>query len=591
MAIIDRIDGELLSPSISKAALAWAERGVAVLAVHGISDGACDCGNPKCRSPGKHPIGKEFPRGHKSATTDQAKIRRVFRRCPNANLAIVPPPDHLVVDVDGEIGKENFAKLGLPETAYQTTGRGRHYHFHLKDGWPDKPPRIEGIDFKTASNGYAVVAPSTHISGKPRKWSRRHREVSEISVSELGSSKRKTIDMAGDKLTARAGSRNNTLASFAGLLRYRGLTGAALSRVLDRLNAEICEPPLESDEVRKIANSIDSYPSGADDAFMSLANVEEEEVQFLIYPYLVKGAVNVLDGDMGEGKSTFTAGVTSAVTTGRPPPFLSSIEQGDVLVLSAEDDAARALKPRMVKFGADVTRIRFQKKAFTLDDSGMALLRLECEQHRPLLIVIDPVIAYMGEDIDGNSANDTMRFIVKLDYLAREFDCCILLVRHFRKAKSDTPMHRGIGSIALSARVRSALMLGRHPDDENLRLVAHSKHNYSKKGPSLVFELRGDDSGRPPDLIWHDVDPDLNEYDIAVGHSSRGRPDKEREFARDFLLGILSGGPVLKSKVDAMARAKSIADMTLRRAAEELKIVKGKDGRKSTWALPPTEER
>jgi hypothetical protein len=269
---------------------------------------------------------------------------------------------------------------------------------------------------------------------------------------------------------------------------------------------------------------------------------------------------------------------------------MSAIEQGDVLVLSAEDDAARALKPRMLKFGANVDRIRFQNKPFTLDDNGMALLRQECEQHRPLLIIIDPIIAFMAADIDGNSANDTMRFIVMLDYLAREFDCCILLVRHFRKAKSDTPMHRGVGSIAISARVRSGLMLGIHPDDDNLRLVAHSKHNYSKKGPSLIFELRGDDSGRPPDLVWHDVDPSLNEYDIAEGHGARGRPDKERDFAKEFLISTLAKGPVLKSRIVAMASAKSISEMTLRRAAEELKIVKGKDGRKSTWALPANDK-
>ena len=196
------------------------------------------------------------------------------------------------------------------------------------------------------------------------------------------------------------------------------------------------------------------------------------------------------------------------------------------------------------------------------------------------------MIAYMAEDIDGNSANDTMRFIVKLDYLAREFDCCILLVRHFRKAKSDNPMHRGIGSIAVSARVRSGLMLGIHPHDDNLRIVAHSKHNYSRKGPSLVFELRGDDSGRPPDLVWHHVDPIPTEYDLVEGHGTRGRPDKERDFARDFLKALLAGGPVLKSRIDRMASAKSISQMTLRRAAEELKVVKGKDGRNSTWAAP-----
>lgn len=585
MTIIDRIDGDLLSSSTLEAALEWTSRNVKILAIHGITDGECDCGNPRCQSPGKHPIGREFPNGHKSATTNPVKIRRVFKKHLNANLAMVPPPGHLIVDVDGEVGKENFEKLGLPPTAYQFTGGGRHHHFRVNGELPEKFPKIDGIDFKT-DKGYALVSPSRHRSGKQYRWSRRYTEVAEISPDDIVSKTRKTIHIPASKTKVLPGSRNNTLASYAGFLRFRGLLGAPLARVLATVNREICKPPLDDDEVRKIARSIDNYPSGADEAFMSLADIQEEEVQFLLPPYLVKGAVNVLDGNMGEGKSTLTAALAAAVTTGRPPPFMQSIEQGDVLVLSAEDDPARALKPRMVKFGADVKRIRFQNAPFTLDDNGMGLLRQECEQHQPLLIIIDPVIAYMGEDVDGNSANDTMQFMVKLDYLAREFDCCVLLVRHFRKAKSDTPMHQGIGSVAVSARVRSGLMLGPHPDDPKLRLVAHSKHNYSGKGPSLVFELRGDDSGRPPELIWHDVAPDLDEYDIVQGHGARGRPDKERDFAKNFLQRLLAEGPVLKSKIDTMAKAKSITDMTLRRAAEGLGVVKGKDGRKSTWALP-----
>src|SRR5690606_15985507 len=292
------------------------------------------------------------------------------------------------------------------------------------------------------------------------------------------------------------------------------------------------------------------------DAFLSLADIEEEEVQFLAYPYLVRGAANLLDGHMGQGKSTFTAALAAAVTTGKPQPFLKEIEQGDVLFLSAEDDAARALKPRLIANGADVSRIRFQNQPFTLDDKGMFLLRQEMERHRPALAVIDPVIAYMDSEIDGNSANDTMRFIVKLDYLAREFDNCLLLVRHFRKAKTDTPMHRGVGSIALAARVRSALMLGTHPEDGDLRLLAHAKANYSEKGPTIVFELASTGERKPAKVIWHDSRPDLDEYDIVdKPEGQRGRPSAERDFAKDFLRQALSAGPVEKRKLEQFLRS------------------------------------
>jgi len=102
-----------------------------------------------------------------------------------------------------------------------------------------------------------------------------------------------------------------------------------------------------------------------------VVDIEEEDVQDLAYPYLVRGAANLLDDHMGQGKSTFTAALAAAVTTtGKPPPFLTEIEQGDVLYLSAEDDAAPELKPRLIVTGTDVSRIRFRTSPSPLMTRG-----------------------------------------------------------------------------------------------------------------------------------------------------------------------------------------------------------------------------
>src|SRR4051812_45892559 len=49
------------------AALRYARRGWYVHPVHSIKGGNCTCGNPKCKSPGKHP---RTPHGVKDATRD-----------------------------------------------------------------------------------------------------------------------------------------------------------------------------------------------------------------------------------------------------------------------------------------------------------------------------------------------------------------------------------------------------------------------------------------------------------------------------------------------------------------------------------------
>ncbi|MDH4415150.1 MAG: bifunctional DNA primase/polymerase [Rhizobium sp.] len=587
-----RIDGDLLSSSRLEAACAWIDAGAKIVALHGIAaNGRCECGNASCQSPGKHPITAEFRNGHKSATDSKQKITRVLKSHPNANLGVVLPENILVLDVDGPKGRKTYETLNLPNTATVRTGRGTHHYFRIDRPLPKKKMRLEGIDIKDGKSGYIVVPPSRHHSGK--QYHMKLGNVGKIArlpptfldILKPKQSRTASFEMPG---SVTKGGRNNALTSYAGYFRFKGLSGSALERVLATVNRVICSPPLDDEEVADIARSVSNYEAGFENAFGSLADVEEQEVQFLAYPYIVKGATTVLDGNMGQGKSTFTAALAAAVTTGKPPPFLTTIEEGGVLFLSAEDDPARVLKPRLVENGADISKVRYQEKVFSLDTNGMMMLRQEIEAHRPALVVIDPIIAYMDADTDGNKANDTMRFMVELDLIAREYDVSILIVRHLRKAKADNAMHQGIGSIAISARVRSGLILGIHPHDPTKRAIAHAKANYSEKGPTLVFELRSQEKGRPPVVIWHDADPDLSEDDLlAKPPGTIGRPSEERDFAKDFLRETLSKGPVEKNKLDQMASTRSITPETLRRAADDMNIVKrrGKSGR-SMWSLP-----
>src|SRR5690606_11008774 len=109
-----------------------------------------------------------------------------------------------------------------------------------------------------------------------------------------------------------------------------------------------------------------------------------------------------------------------------------------------------------------------------------------------------------------------------------------------------------------------------------------------KKAPSLVFELRDDEEDRPPSLIWHEPRPDLDEHDTVEGRDGPGRPDTHRAFAKEFLLRVLANGPMLKVDIDVQASRKSISEITLRRAADDLGVLRVKQGRKSEWQLPAT---
>jgi predicted PilT family ATPase len=123
------------------------------------------------------------------------------------------------------------------------------------------------------------------------------------------------------------------------------LADAQLKRVLERINGAVCEPPLDDAEVAHICRSIGKYPTDHEEAFGDLADVVEQELKWLAYPYLVWGAVNVIEGNPGDGKSTFVVALAAAVSSRSRLPWLNELESGRVLVLSAEDDPACVLKP------------------------------------------------------------------------------------------------------------------------------------------------------------------------------------------------------------------------------------------------------
>ncbi len=153
---------------IKNHALAYAQRGWSVLPLYGVEGGICQCGNPDCKSPGKHPTGHN---GVKSATRDKGGINLTFRDGNNLGIATGAPSKIWVLDIDGPTGEASLLDLqgrhgDLPATLEHRTGRGRHLIFDLAgEKIKNSVKRLgDGLDVR-GDGGYIVAAPSLHISG------------------------------------------------------------------------------------------------------------------------------------------------------------------------------------------------------------------------------------------------------------------------------------------------------------------------------------------------------------------------------------------------------------------------------------------
>src|SRR5262249_2303692 len=83
-------------------------------------------------------------------------------------------------------------------------------------------------------------------------------------------------------------------------------------------------------------------------------------IDWLWEDHLARGSLEIMTGLPGEGKSQVQVQYVACVTTGRAwPNGKNGIERGSAIMLTAEDNLAQIVKPRLMAAGADCDRVRF----------------------------------------------------------------------------------------------------------------------------------------------------------------------------------------------------------------------------------------
>ena len=306
-----------------------------------------------------------------------------------------------------------------------------------------------------------------------------------------------------------------------------------------------------------------------------MSDVELTPVDWLWKPYLPFGKLSVLQGNPGEGKTYFAMHLAAACTNGKLLPNMERIEPFNVIYQTAEDGLGDTVKPRLIEAGADLDRV------LVIDDSEVQLTlsdeRIEKAiiENNAKLVIIDPIQAYLGADVDMNRANEVRPIFMRLGQVAQRTGCAILLIGHLNKAAGMQSLQRGLGSIDIAAAVRSVLFIGKLKHDPTMRILTHEKSSLAPPGVSLAFSL-GDEGG----FRW------VGEYDITADEMLSGiEPQRETKTqqAKDLICTLLAGGKqVLSEDIDKAALERGIPGRTVRDAKRELgdalksKIVEGR---------------
>ncbi len=314
--------------------------------------------------------------------------------------------------------------------------------------------------------------------------------------------------------------------------------------------------------------------------FQLIGEVQPRQAEYLLEPYLPKGMLTVLGGVSGVGK-TWLALYWAAWVSRR----FALEEQGAVYYFTQENDPAIVLRPRLEALGADMERIVIQRidgtsHALTLDDD-----RLEAAARAlpPRLVVFDPIQSYLGAGVEMNKANEVRPILDWLGRFAQRHGCAVVLVSHMSKpGPSNTDaLDRLLGSSDFRNAARSIVIVGRDPDEPEVRVFAHAKNSIGQPGPSRRYRVG--DAGVQMlgacDLTANDI--------IKVAGKGVGRPASSLAAATEALKELMGDkGWTSYDEVKKMCENKGIATTTVQRAKAEMHLKQMRRGHKAWWMMP-----
>lgn len=334
-----------------------------------------------------------------------------------------------------------------------------------------------------------------------------------------------------------------------------------------------------------------------------LSTVQSKPVSWLWPGRIALGKLTLIAGDPGLGKSLVTTTLAASVSKG----YLWPVDKtpapiGDVILLSAEDDPADTIKPRLEAIDADCKRIhilqmvRFveqgkeTQRLFSLGDDIEILEKILTSNSDCRLLIIDPVSAYLS-GADGNDNSDIRGLLAPLADLAARFGIAIVLVSHLNKSMGGRAIYRTMGSIAFTAAVRAAFVVVKDNDNPDRRLVLPTKNNIAKDTTGLAYSVVTGNNGQPV-VAWESEPVTTTAEEALLPAKGSGGEQTDTDWAVNFLEIELANGPVSAAVIMKGAKEVGVKDKPLRCAREELGVVTKKSGFDGgwLWSLPEPED-
>lgn len=340
-------------------------------------------------------------------------------------------------------------------------------------------------------------------------------------------------------------------------------------------------------------------PAAREVVLRPAASIEPCSPRFAFKGRVPLGLVTILAGREGLGKSSVTIELGAQGTRGELAGDLEG-EPFHVVYASGEDSPHTTLVPRLMAAGADLERVSILEVVDRLDGERVpGVLTLPEDLPRlaaavvaagARMLVLDPLVGYLGAEVNAHRDQDVRRVLAPLARLAADHDIAVLGIMHLNKGDTTDVLSRVSGSVGFTASARSVLAFARDPEDPQgesgpYRVLAHAKCNVGPLAPSLRARIE------PRKILDDHGDPLATSRVVILEETSQTARDlleqpanseerTARDEAADFLRAELADGPIPTPRLKTAAGDAGLSWRTVERAKSRVgaKAVKTSSG-------------
>lgn len=317
-----------------------------------------------------------------------------------------------------------------------------------------------------------------------------------------------------------------------------------------------------------------------------------------------RGKLSIVAGGPGLGKSFLALDAAARISRGAEWPEGGKAPRGTVVILTAEDALSDTVRPRLDAMGADAKKI-IALQAIKSGDGQERLPALKGDlpilegvvrKHRPALVIIDPLSAYLG-----NASPSVRGLLAQVGRLAERYKTAVVAVMHLNKS-SAKGLYRVSGSVAFTAAARSVFLVAQdHPTPEaagEAKLAASGprtyfgavKMNLTAHPPVMAFCIK--QNGKGALVEWEKAPVDVNLEAVLTAQSESSDERHERLAAKDWLKEVLTaaGGSLTVDMIKQHANEVEMSWSAIRRAKQALGVTSKREGWGAwghwRWSLP-----